>query len=111
MHKEANFEQEIANALVEHGGYLHGNPKEYKANVALFSDEVIAFVQRSQPKFWDWFYRLNKEKSETILLESLVKELETKGMLTVLRDGFKCFGQTVRAAYFGYLPFSRVNVQ
>ncbi|MCB0113399.1 MAG: type I restriction endonuclease subunit R [Caldilineaceae bacterium] len=100
MHKEANFEQEVADALVEHGGYHHGNPKEFKADIALFSDEVIAFVQRSQPKFWDWFSSLNKEKPETILLESLVKELEIKGMLTVLRDGFKCFGQTVRAAYF-----------
>ena len=100
MHKETNFEQEIAAALVEHGGYHHGSPADYAPESALFPAEVVAFVQRSQPKFWDWFHGLNKEKAETILLESLVKELETKGMLTVLRDGFKCFGRTVRAAYF-----------
>lgn len=100
MHKEANFEQEIAAALVEDGGYHHGDPAHYDADLALFPAEVIAFVERSQPKFWSWFHGLNKEKAEPILLESLVKELESKGMLTVLRDGFKCFGRTVRAAYF-----------
>ena len=64
---------------------------------ALFPKEIIAFVQRSQPQFWEWFAALNQGRAEAILLESLVKELASKGMLTVLREGFKCFGRTVRA--------------
>jgi type I restriction enzyme R subunit len=35
-----------------------------------------------------------------MLLDSLVKELASKGALAVLRGGFKCVGKTVRLAYF-----------
>ena len=35
-----------------------------------------------------------------MLIDSLVKELAVKGSLAVLREGFKCVGQTVRLAYF-----------
>ena len=100
MYKEANFEQAIAQELVAAGGYAQGDPAGYNAELALFPQEILDFVQRSQPKFWSWFSRLNQDKSAAVLLESLVKELESKGMLTVLRDGFKCFGRSVRAVYF-----------
>ncbi len=100
MHEETKFEESIAHELTSAGGYFSGSPEEYDAGLALFPGEVVAFVQRSQPNFWKWFSSFNKEKSEAVLLESLAKELESKGMLTVLRAGFKCFGRTVRAAYF-----------
>ena len=100
MHREINFEEGIEADLLQHSGYAQGDAGEYLPEMALFGGEILAFVQRSQPKFWGWFSGLNREKSDAILLESLVKELESKGMLTVLRDGFKCFGRTVRAAYF-----------
>ena len=35
-----------------------------------------------------------------MLVDSLVKELAVKGGLSVLREGFKCVGKTVRLAYF-----------
>ncbi|MCA9796553.1 MAG: type I restriction endonuclease subunit R, partial [Candidatus Eremiobacteraeota bacterium] len=100
MHKETNFEQNIQAELVADGGYVQGDPKAYDPDLALFPQDLIAFVQASQPAFWDWFSALTQAKAETILLESLTKELDTKGMLTVLREGFKCYGRTVRAAYF-----------
>ncbi|WP_425528290.1 type I restriction endonuclease subunit R [Xanthomonas campestris] len=34
------------------------------------------------------------------MLEALTKELEIKGALHVLRHGFKCYGKTLRLAYF-----------
>jgi type I restriction enzyme R subunit len=99
MHREIMLEAEIEQTLLTVGGY-QGDPTSYDPNRALFPQEVIAFIQQSQPKFWQNFVALNKEKATSILLDSLVKELEVKGMLTVLRDGFKCFGKTVRMAYF-----------
>lgn len=100
MHREIDLEAGIEADLLAFGGYAQGNAGDYQPETALFGKEVVAFVQRSQPAFWGWFAGLNGEKSEAILLESLVKELESKGMLTVLRDGFKCFGRTVRGAWF-----------
>lgn len=34
------------------------------------------------------------------MLDSLCKELDTKGMLEVLRHGFKCYGKLLRVAFF-----------
>jgi len=100
MHKELNFEDAIEDVLLTEGGYSKGNPDEYDRDRALFPKDIIAFVQQTQPKFWDRFAQMNQGKAQEILLDSLVKELQSKGMLTVLRSGFKCFGKTVRLAYF-----------
>ena len=100
MHKELNFEDAIEEVLINEGGYTKGNPDDYDRDRALFPKDIIAFVQQTQPKFWDRFAQMNQGKAEEILLDSLVKELQSKGMLTVLRSGFKCFGKTVRLAYF-----------
>lgn len=98
MHKEINFEDAIEQSLLNEGGYAKGDPADYDPERALFPRDVIAFAQTQ--KFWPRFAELNGDKAETILLDSLVKELQNKGMLTVLREGFKCFGKTVRMAWF-----------
>lgn len=100
MHKEIDFENEIEQALTSAGGYAQGDPKDYDPERALFPADIIGFVQATQPKFWERLVSLNKDKAATVLVDSLVKELDGKGMLSVLREGFKCFGKTVRLAYF-----------
>ena len=100
MHREENFEAEMEQSLVDEGGYIKGDPDDYDDERALFPKELLSFVQATQPTFWERLVNLNGDKAETVLLDSLVKELRSKGMLTVLRSGFKCFGRTVRLAYF-----------
>jgi len=100
MHKEIDFEDAIEEVLKAEGGYDKGNPDDYDSDRALFPKDIIAFVQRTQPKFWERFAQMNQGKAEETLLDNLVKELQSKGMLDVLRSGFKCFGKTVRLAYF-----------
>ena len=100
MHKESDFEHSIEQSLLQHGGYQKGDPLAYDKKLALFADEVVAFVQDSQPEFWERFSLLNKGNAKAVLIESLVRELRTKGMLSILRSGFKCFGKTVRMAFF-----------
>jgi type I restriction enzyme, R subunit len=104
MHKETNFEDEVQQALVTHGGYTIGDPKHYDPALALFPQDILGFIQTTQPQIWQ---RLtanqtqgNQTQAETILLDSLTKELHSKGALSVLRQGFKCFGKTIRLAYF-----------
>ena len=100
MHKEINFEDAIAQSLTTQGGYTAGDPNDYDSEQALFPPDVLTFVQQTQPNFWQRLTDLNKANAPTVLLDSLTKELSSKGMLTVLRQGFKCFGKTVRLAYF-----------
>ncbi|BBF86992.1 type I restriction-modification system, restriction subunit R [Aquitalea magnusonii] len=100
MHKEVDFENDIEHALVTHGGYEKGDPNAYDAETALFPADVLAFVQKTQPKIWTRLTQLDATKAPGMLLDSLVKELAAKGMLAILREGFKCVGKTVRLAYF-----------
>lgn len=100
MHKEIDFENDIEQALLTHGGYAQGDPATYDAATALFPADVLAFVQKTQPKIWQRLTGLDAAKAPAMLLDSLVKELAAKGALAVLREGFKCVGKTVRLAYF-----------
>lgn len=100
MHKEIDFENDIENALVSQGGYEKGDPNTYDPEAALFPADVVAFVQKTQPKIWDRLIKLDAVKASAMLLDALVKELAAKGALAILREGFKCVGKTVRLAYF-----------
>ncbi|NWL79559.1 restriction endonuclease subunit R [Pseudomonas taiwanensis] len=100
MHKEIDFENDIEHELIEHGGYVKGDPNTYDSEAALFPADVVAFVQKTQPKIWTRLIQLDAAKAPAMLLDSLVKELAAKGALAILREGFKCVGKTVRLAYF-----------
>ena len=100
MHKEIDFENDIEQALISSGGYEKGDPNAYDPETALFPTDVVAFVQKTQPKIWARLTQLDAAKAAAMLLDSLVKELAAKGSLAVLREGFKCVGKTVRLAYF-----------
>jgi type I restriction enzyme, R subunit len=100
VHKEIDFENDIENALISSGGYQKGDPCTYDAETALFPAEVVAFVQKTQPKVWARLTQLDAAKAPAMLVDSLVKELAAKGALAILREGFKCVGKTVRLAYF-----------
>ncbi len=104
MHKESNFEHSIEQSLLQRGGYQKGDPLAYDKKLGIFPDEVVAFVQDTQPEFWERFSLLNNGNAKAVLIESLVRELRTKGMLSILRSGFKCFGKTVRMAFFSQIP-------
>jgi type I restriction enzyme R subunit len=47
-----------------------------------------------------YLFFLTGHAAQSLLLNTLVKELELKGMLHVLRHGFKFYGKTFRMAYF-----------
>ncbi|MEQ1599152.1 MAG: type I restriction endonuclease [Methylotenera sp.] len=100
MHREIDFENDIETALTSHGGYVKGKPENYDAESALFPSDIVTFIQQTQPKFWQRIVDLNKDKADKALINSLCKEIESKGILAVLREGFKCVGKTIRIAYF-----------
>lgn len=100
MHTERDFENDIETALLVNGGYIKGDPADYDAERALFPADTVTFVQATQPKIWQYLESLHKDKTSSVLIDSLAKELDSKGTLGVLREGFKCSGKTVRAAFF-----------
>lgn len=99
-HTEYDFENAIEYGLVKSGGYKRGKPTDFDEGLALFPTEVVAFLKDSQAQRWEQLENLLAEKTESVVLDSLAKELNSKGTLHVLRHGFKCYGKTLRLAYF-----------
>ncbi len=99
-HTERDFENAIELGLCSSDGYRKGSPKAFDAATALFPAEVIAFIRASQTNRWADLEAMLKDRTEATILDSLAKELATKGALGVLRHGFKCYGKQLRLAYF-----------
>ena len=97
--KEAAFEGTVESMLL-HGGWVKGVPQDWDVERALFANSAIAFMRDTQPEQWNKMRALHKDDLERRIIEVLLKELDNKGSLHVLRHGFKFFGQTFRLAYF-----------
>lgn len=96
---EAAFETAIETALLEEG-YTRVNAKGFDRERAIFTDEALDFIRATQAKVWEKLEALHGEQTGARVLESLCKWLDTHGTLTTLRHGFKCFGKTLRIAFF-----------
>ena len=99
-HTESDFEKAIQSGLTGSGGYEARKPKKFNEEHALFPDDVFGFLRASQPTKWRVLESLLGAKVESTVLDVLSKELALKGTLHVLRHGFKCYGKTLRMAYF-----------
>src|SRR4051794_25340235 len=106
-HTERDFEHAIEQGLIDRDRYRKGDPKAFDAATALFPNDVIGFIRDSQPARWSQLEAMLKDRTAATIIDSLTKELATKGALGVLRHGFKCYGKSLRLAYFR--PNSRMN--
>jgi type I restriction enzyme, R subunit len=97
---ELAFEAHVEEVLHAGSGWNSGTNSEWDVERALFPARVLAFLEDSQPKLWTEMQALHGAGLETLLINTLVKELDLKGSLHVLRHGFKFYGKTFRMAYF-----------
>ncbi|MHB1168746.1 MAG: type I restriction endonuclease subunit R [Longimicrobiales bacterium] len=99
-HTETAFEEAIEAGLLATGRYEKRPPSAYDAERALFPDDVLGFLQDTQPVKWAALEALLAGRTAETVLNALGKELGVKGTLHVLRHGFRCYGKTLRLAYF-----------
>jgi type I restriction enzyme R subunit len=96
---EAAFETAIESVLLA-DGYNKVDGKDFDRERAIFPGEALAFVRATQADVWKKLESLHGEQTGARVLESLCKWLNTHGALSTLRHGFKCFGRTLRIAFF-----------
>ena len=97
---ERAFEFQVEDLLLQQGGWLSGTNAEWDKARALFPARVFAFIEATQPKLWAEMAAMHGGNLQPMLLDALVKELEIKGSLHVLRHGFKFYGKLFRLAWF-----------
>jgi type I restriction enzyme R subunit len=104
---ENTFETALVQTLVEQGGYTQGNAEDYSKELGMFKYEVIAFLQTSQPKRWAKISAIHGADTDNRIIQRLYKELDLRGSLDVLRNGFVDYGVRFQMAYFQ--PASGLN--
>ncbi|WP_417371976.1 type I restriction endonuclease subunit R [Gelidibacter japonicus] len=104
---ENTFETALVQSLVEQGGYTQGNAEDYSKELGMFKYEVLAFLQTSQPKRWAKISAIHGADTDNRIIQRLYKELDLRGSLDVLRNGFVDYGVRFQMAYFQ--PASGLN--
>ncbi len=97
---EKAFETYVETILLNQAGWQSGTVTEWDVETALFPARVLAFLQDTQTKLCDQMRTLHGAGLESLLINTLVKELDLKGTLHILRHGFKFYGKTFRLAHF-----------
>lgn len=96
---ETTFETYVEEMLLAKG-WQQGSVSEWDKERAFFPSQVCAFIAETQAKLWKEMRALHRSGLEAMLTTALVKELDIKGSLHVLRHGFKFYGKTFHLAYF-----------
>ncbi|WP_010136325.1 type I restriction endonuclease subunit R [Ochrovirga pacifica] len=107
IHTELTFEVAIEEALLQNGGYTKGIAKDFNADLGLFPNEVTNFLKSSQPLLWKKLETIHKEEVEKKVITRLIKEIELRGVLDVIRKGFTDYGVKFQMAFFK--PESTLN--
>ena len=94
---ERAFESYVETILSDRSRWQADTNAEWDVERALFPTRVCAFLEATQPKLWAEMQALHGAGLEGLLINTLVKELDLKGTLHVLRHGFKFYGKTLSA--------------
>lgn len=104
---ENTFETALVQSLTEQGAYTEGNAPDYSPELGMFKYDVIKFLQESQPKRWEKISAIHGADADNRVIQRLYKELDLRGSLDVLRNGFVDYGIRFQMAFFQ--PASGLN--
>jgi len=86
IHQESAFEANIEAHLIGHG-WLRLDPAAYDRGLGLFGDEVVAYVETSQPKAWQQLVTRHggEAMARSKFLKVVADALDHRGTISVLR--------------------------
>jgi len=87
-HRERTFEDEVVEHLTAHG-WLLGHSDGYDRELALYPEDVLGWLEETQPTELAKLGRLHNGDTGKVVLKRLAEVLDKEGSLAVLRRGFK----------------------
>ena len=92
IHTEKVFEDELCAQLAASGWVIKThlqNATRYSRELAIFPDDLLAYVKETQPLEWAKFKKWHNGASEDVFVKRVANQLDTHGTLHALRHGFK----------------------
>lgn len=98
---EAAFEGNIETHLTDHG-WGAVSPSSYDRDLGLFPEEIITFVQKSQPKAWQQLVTRHggEASARKRFVKAVAGAIDHRGTISVLRGTVKDSGVLVRMCWF-----------
>ena len=96
---EAAFESVIESHLLANG-YTRIAEAGFDRARAIFPETVLDFIRETQSKEWVKLEALHGANTGEQIIADLCKWMDAHGSLSTLRHGFKCYGRTLRVAFF-----------
>lgn len=107
IYNEETFESNIVDNLINDSGYIQGNRSNFDPQLALDTTTLLSFLSDTQPEKWQMLSDVHQDQLEDKIIARLVRELDKKGMLKVIREGIDDHGIHLDLAYFK--PESNLN--
>jgi len=102
---EEHIEREL-NSLLDDGLQFHSKVHQrddswYDKNLCVVGDEFIEFLKETQKETYDTLQKKYKENTDKNILSRLNKEIDSKGLIYVLRKGFNdVHGGNIKTLFF-----------
>ena len=90
-HQEKYFEAYVVSKLKAQGWKV-GATLQYDTERALYTDDLIAWLESTHPEKWAKFQKDNGERAREVLTDRLAKALDQHGTMHVIRNGFSIAG-------------------
>ncbi|MEZ4724804.1 MAG: DEAD/DEAH box helicase family protein [Candidatus Kapaibacterium sp.] len=97
---EKAFESAIEDSLLQYGQYKSATSGDYNKETGFFEQDIFEFLKSTQPSKWEKISTVHGSNVETKLLQRISKEIDLRGCLDVLRNGFSDYGVRFDLAYF-----------
>ena len=104
--QESDFVDHIVSKL-DNVNYRERIPNNLDLQRALDKDLVLEFFKTSQPTSWTELEEIHETDLDDFVLDTLSSELDSRGMIDVLRNGFRVSDILLDCAYFK--PVSTLN--
>ncbi len=103
MSEERRSEKAFEIVIEEHllaNGYVTVDRDGFDPDRAIFPESILDFIRQTQRQEWNRLESLHGARTSQQVLNDLCKWMGEHGVLATLRHGFKCYGRTLRVAYF-----------
>lgn len=110
IHTEINFENDICDHLAANG-WLHeqGDHGKYDRSRAIFPDDLIAWIEETNPKAWATIEKNHGKNAPNAVLDRVRDQLNKQGTLDVIRHGIDFLGVQGKLKLAMFKPASGIN--